>query len=124
MISNVKDFLELALDYVADHMGKSMAALTMDAVRQALKRRYIAKLSMNSWREYANLVLDRIKYVGDGIIKELNKDRIKLGMMDMADQGSLIRYFWFMRYTKPGGQSSMGMTRHVWTINRGIAYHP
>jgi hypothetical protein len=48
MISNVKDFLELALDYVADHMGKSMAALTMDAVRQALKRRYIAKLSMNS----------------------------------------------------------------------------
>jgi len=66
MSSNVKDFIDLAVDYGAEHLGKSMAASTMDIAGQALKRRYMAQLLMASWRGYANLILDRTKYVGDG----------------------------------------------------------
>ena len=39
MSSNVKDFIDLAVDYGAEHLGKSMTASTLDRVRQALKRR-------------------------------------------------------------------------------------
>jgi hypothetical protein len=67
--SNVKVFIDLAVDYGAEHLGKSMPASTMDMVRQALKRRYKAQLSMASWRGYANLILDRTKYIGDGILR-------------------------------------------------------
>ena len=52
--SNVKDFIDLAVDYRAHHLGKSLAASTMDMVRQALKKRYMAQLSMASGRGYAN----------------------------------------------------------------------
>ena len=69
--SNVKDCLDLAVDYGAGHLGKSMAASTLDTLHQALKRRYKAQLSMASWRGYAKLLLDRTKYVGDGI-EDLN----------------------------------------------------
>jgi predicted aldo/keto reductase-like oxidoreductase len=55
MSSNVKDFIDLAMDYGAEHLGKSMAASTIDRVRQALKKRYRAQLSMASWRGHANL---------------------------------------------------------------------
>ncbi len=69
IISNVKDLVDLAVDYGAEHMGKSLAASTLDMVRQALKRRYKAQLSMASLsrRGYANLILDRTKHVGDGV---------------------------------------------------------
>jgi hypothetical protein len=46
MSSNVKDFIDLAVDYGAEHLVNSMAASTLDMVRQALKRRYKAHLSM------------------------------------------------------------------------------
>ena len=36
--SNVKDFIDLAVDYGAEHLGKSLAASTIDIVRQALKK--------------------------------------------------------------------------------------
>ncbi len=39
MSSNVKDFVDLAADYGAEHLGKSMAALTLYTLRKALKRR-------------------------------------------------------------------------------------
>ena len=86
MSPNVKDFVDLAVDYGAEHLGKSMAASTMDIVRQAIKRRYMVRLSMASWRGYANLILDRTKYAGEGI-EGLNMDQIRLGMIDMADEG-------------------------------------
>jgi hypothetical protein len=54
MSSNINNFFDLAVDYGADHMGKSMAALTLDMIRQVLKRRYMAQLSMASWRRYAS----------------------------------------------------------------------
>jgi hypothetical protein len=43
-----------------------MVATTVDAVRMALKRRYMAQLSTAVWRGYAKLILDRVKYVGIG----------------------------------------------------------
>jgi hypothetical protein len=39
---------------------------------------------MASWRGYANLTLDRTKYVGEGI-EGLNMDRIRFGMIDRAN---------------------------------------
>ena len=39
MSPNVKDFVDLAVDYGAEHLGKFMATLSMDTIRQALKRR-------------------------------------------------------------------------------------
>ena len=85
MSSNVKDFIYLAVDYRAEHLGKSMAASTMDTVGHALKRRYRAQLSMASWRGYAKEILDRTKYVGGGIDEDLNREHIRLGMIDMAN---------------------------------------
>jgi hypothetical protein len=43
---------------------------------------------MATWRGYANLMLDRTKYVGDGI-EALNMDQIMLGMIDIADRGEV-----------------------------------
>ncbi len=65
MSSNVKYFINLALDYGAEHLRKFMVASTMDTTRQALKRRYITHLSMASWRGYANLTLDSTRYAGN-----------------------------------------------------------
>jgi hypothetical protein len=56
------------------------------------KRRYKAQLSMASWRGYANLILDRTKYVGEGI-EGLNMDQIRLGMIDNADLGEFNSLF-------------------------------
>jgi hypothetical protein len=74
----MKNLIEAAVDYGVEHLRKSMAASTMDMVSHALKRRYMSQLSMTSWRRYANLILDRIKYVGDGI-EGLDKEHIRLG---------------------------------------------
>ena len=49
-------------------MRLTMAATTVDAVRMALRRRYMPQLAMAAWRGYANLMLDRTKYVGTGTI--------------------------------------------------------
>jgi hypothetical protein len=66
MSSNVKDFVEMAVEYEVEHLGMSMAASTPDVIRVAHRRRYIAQLSLAAWRGYTNLVLDRIKYVCTG----------------------------------------------------------
>jgi hypothetical protein len=47
---------------------------------------------MASWRGYANLILDRTKYVGEGI-EGLNMDQIRLKMIDRADQGEFDSIF-------------------------------
>ena len=54
------------MEYGVEHLGRNMAATTLDTVRVALRRRYRIQLSMASWRGYANLLLDRTKYVGTG----------------------------------------------------------
>ena len=47
----------------------------------ALKRRYRAQLSTTVWRGYANLILDRVKYVGP------NKAHVRAGMQERTDDG-------------------------------------
>jgi len=64
--NNVREFIETALEYGVEHLGRTIATITVDAVRMALRRRYRTQLVMAAWRGYANLVLDRTKYMGTG----------------------------------------------------------
>ncbi len=43
--SNAKAVLDMAVEYGVEHLGRTMAAATVDAVKTALKRRYMAQLS-------------------------------------------------------------------------------
>ena len=62
--TNVKDVIGMAVEYGVEHLGRTMAATTVVGARTALRRRYRPKLSLAIWRGYANLILDRVKYVG------------------------------------------------------------
>jgi hypothetical protein len=107
MISNVKDFVDLEVNYGAEHLGKSMAPSTLDMVRQALKRRYTTQLSMASWRWYTNLILDRNKYAGDGI-EGLNRDQIRLRILERADQYEFETLFLAHETNMPKGNIFIG----------------
>jgi len=63
-----------------------MAATTVDGVRIALRRRYKTQLSMAVWRGYANLILDRVKYVGIGRLGP-NKAQVWAEMREWANDG-------------------------------------
>ncbi len=58
----------------------------MDGVRTSLRRRYMTQLSMVVWRGYANLILDRVKYVGRGRLGP-NKAHVRAEMQERADEG-------------------------------------
>ncbi len=66
--------------------GLYMAATTVDAVRIALKHRYITQLSTVVWRGYANLILDRVEYVGTGRLGP-NKAQVRADMQERANEG-------------------------------------
>ena len=66
MSSNVLDLVALAVDYGTEHLGRSIAASDIDVIRATIRRRFMARIAMASWKGYANLILDRIKYVGAG----------------------------------------------------------
>ena len=66
MSSNVVALVETAAEYEIEHLGRNMAATTVDTVRTALRRRYMTQLSMAAWMGYANLLIDRTKYVDSG----------------------------------------------------------
>ena len=74
--SNVKEFIETAVEYGVEHMGRTIAATKVDAVRMALRRRYMTQLAMASWKGFANLMLDRTKYVGTETVGS-NKAQIR-----------------------------------------------
>ena len=84
--SNATEFIDTAVDNGVEHMGQTIAATTVDAVRMALKRRYRTQLAMAAWRGYANLVLDRTKYVGTGTTGH-NRAHVRQEMIAMADEG-------------------------------------
>ncbi len=84
--TNVKDVIDMAVKYGVEHLGRTMAATTVDAVRMALKRRYRAQLSTAVWRGYANIILDRVKYVGTGHLGP-NKAQVRADMQERADEG-------------------------------------
>jgi hypothetical protein len=44
--SNVRELVEIVVEYGAEHMGRNMAAPTIDLVRAILRRRYRTQLSM------------------------------------------------------------------------------
>ena len=64
--SNVVQLVEIAVEYGVEHLGRNMAATTVDTARTALRRRYMTQLSMAAWRGYANLLLDMTKYADSG----------------------------------------------------------
>ena len=46
MSSNVKEVANMAVEYGVEHLGRTMAATTVDGVRTAMRRRYMTQLSM------------------------------------------------------------------------------
>ena len=76
----------MAVEYGAEHLGRTMAATTVEAVKTALMRWYRTQLATTVWRGYANLILDRVKYVGIGRMGP-NKAHVRADMMDRADGG-------------------------------------
>jgi hypothetical protein len=53
MSSNVVQLVETTLvEYGAEHLGRNMAATTVNTLRTALRRRYMTQLSMAAWRGY------------------------------------------------------------------------
>ena len=60
--SNVRELVEIAVEYGAEHLGRNIAAPTIDVIKATLRRRYRTQLSMAAWKGCANLVLDKTKY--------------------------------------------------------------
>jgi len=63
---------------------------------------YAKKKTILSLRGYANLILDRTKYVGEGI-EGLNKNQSRLGMIDKADLGEFDSLFLAHETNMPQG---------------------
>ena len=72
-----------------EHLGKTMAATSVESVKAVLRRRYKTHLAIAAWRGYANLVLDRTKYVGTGAA-EADKAQVKHDMNDRADEEEFV----------------------------------
>ncbi len=81
---NVREFTNTAVEYGVEYMGRTIPATSVDAVRMALKRRYRTQLAMAAWKGYANLVLDRTKYVGTGTTGN-NRAHVRQKMAAKAD---------------------------------------
>ncbi len=84
--TDVKEVLGMAVEYGVEHLVRTMAATIVDAVKTTLRRRYNAQLSTTTWRGYANLILDMVKYVGAGRMGP-NKAQVRAEMQERADKG-------------------------------------
>ena len=69
-----------------EHLGRNMAATTVDTVRSALRRSYMTQLSLAALRGYANLFLDRTKYVSTGKTTAIRTE-IRMEMRERGDMG-------------------------------------
>jgi len=87
--SNVREFIDTAVEYGVEPMGRKIAATTVDSVHMALKRRYRTHLAMAAWKGYANLVLDRSKYVGTGTTGH-NRAQVRQEMIAGANTGEFM----------------------------------
>ena len=92
MSSNVVQLVEIVVEYGVEHFGRNMAATTVDTVRTALRMRYMTHLSMAAWRGYANLLLDRTKYVSSGQSAP-NKAHVRHDMRGTGDMGGHLGLF-------------------------------
>jgi hypothetical protein len=86
MSSNVLEFIETAVEYGAVNLGDSLNAISLKVVKMALRRRFKAQLSLAAWRGYANLILERTKYVGTGVLGT-NKAQWRQEFISRADAG-------------------------------------
>ncbi len=86
------DLVEFAVEYGVEHLGRSMAAGTVEAFKTSLRRRYIAQLSIAAWRGYANLILDMPKYFGIGQAGA-NMAQIRQEMIELTDVGEHVSVF-------------------------------
>ena len=65
--TDVGECVELAMEYGVEHMGKTMAATSVESAKASLRRRYKTQLATAAWKGYADLVLDRTRIVGTGV---------------------------------------------------------
>jgi len=84
--TSVKEVLKIAVEYGVEHLGRSMAARTVDTVRMALRRRFATQPSTAFWRGYAYLILDKVKYVGTGRLGP-NRAQVRAEIHERADGG-------------------------------------
>ena len=92
MSSNVKYFVEMAVEYGIGHLGVDMAAMTRMWMVRWLSNahtRHNCPLQ-RAWRGYANLILERTRYV-DTSVASTNRAHIGQEMIDRANAGKHIR---------------------------------
>ena len=66
-----------------------MVATSLNVVKMVLRRRFRAQLSVAAWRGYANLVLDRTKYVVHGV-GGATREQVRQAMVDRDDAGEFV----------------------------------
>ena len=84
--SNVRKMVSIAVEYGHKHLGASILASDMEAVKNSIRRRFHTTIAMASWRGYANLLLGRIQYVGKAYA--FNKVQRQYRLVEHLDQGA------------------------------------
>ena len=85
--SNVRKMVSIAVEYGHKHLGASILASDMEAVKNSIRRRFHTTIAMASWRGYANLLLGRIQYVGKAYAFN-NKVQRQYRLVEYLDQGA------------------------------------
>jgi hypothetical protein len=101
--TSVGKFVEPTVEYGMEHMGRTMAATSVEVVKATLRRRYKTQIATAAWKEYATLVLDKTKYVGTGAAG-INKAQVRSLIERM--RGSLWGCTWLMRHMSQHGMPS------------------
>ena len=84
--SNVRKMVSIAVEYGYKHLGASILASDLDAVKNSIRRRFHTTIAMASWRGYANMLLGRIQYVGKAYA--FNKVQRQYRLVEHLDQGA------------------------------------
>ncbi len=85
MSDGVKEVVEIAIDYGAEHLGRSMATTTVEAVRAALRRIYTTQLSMTTLGGYANTLISC--WIGPSISEQMFLASTRLKSGDRGEGG-------------------------------------
>ena len=78
--------VSIAVEYGYKHLGASILASDLDAVKNSIRRRFHTTIAMASWRGYANMLLGRIQYVGKAYA--FNKVQRQYRLVEHLDQGA------------------------------------
>ena len=87
--SNVRKMVSIAVEYGYKHLGASILASDLDAVKNSIRRRFHTTIAMASWRGYANVLLGRIQYVGKAYMP-LTKSRGSIASWSTWTRGPLV----------------------------------